>query len=165
MERILNFKHWQLFLLIIIPTSYISKSDVLIFIKLFGILISSIWVYSVVVYGNKKIIELNLPKINLKLFSINILLIPILCLFVFLYFYKGYGQSGVLKLIWNIVMFYWLFAILQTILIAAKTLITIELKRKATFSDYFWTYFFMINLFIGIWFIQPKINKLIAKSE
>lgn len=106
MERILNFKHWQLFLLIIIPTSYISKSDVLIFIKLFGILISSIWVYSVVVYGNKKIIELNLPKINLKLFSINILLIPILCLFVFLYFYKGYGQSGVLKLIWNIVMFY-----------------------------------------------------------
>jgi hypothetical protein len=101
----------------------------------------------------------------LKLFSINILLIPILCLFVFLYFYKGYGQSGVLKLIWNIVMFYWLFAILQTILIAAKTLITIELKRKATFSDYFWTYFFMINLFIGIWFIQPKINKLIAKSE
>ena len=135
MEQILKFKNWQLFLLIVIPGALRFKSDALIFIHLFVVLITTIWIYAIVIYGNKRIIELNLPRIDLKLFSVNIILTLLLSPLAFLYFYYGYGQNGILKVIINIVLFYWVFAILQTVLIAAKTLITIELKKRITTQE------------------------------
>lgn len=63
-----------------------------------------------------------------------------------------------------IVFFVHLFAIFcffHTIYFAAKTIRSAELQRNATFSDFAGD-FFLIWLFpIGIWFIQPRINKLI----
>jgi len=53
-----------------------------------------------------------------------------------------------------------MFCIFYQLYFVSKTIKTAELKRKVTFSDYLGE-FFMIWFFpIGIWVIQPKINRL-----
>ncbi|MNK27373.1 hypothetical protein D3C87_457280 [compost metagenome] len=57
------------------------------------------------------------------------------------------------------------FCLFHTIYFAAKTIASAELQRNATFSD-FAADFFLIWLFpIGIWFVQPRINKLVDKAN
>lgn len=54
-----------------------------------------------------------------------------------------------------------MFCIFYCLYFVAKTFKTVELQREVTFSD-FAGEFFMIWFFpIGIWIIQPKINKMI----
>jgi hypothetical protein len=48
---------------------------------------------------------------------------------------------------------------------AAKTLKTVELKREATFSDFVGEFFLIWFNFIGIWILQPKINKIIQSQD
>ncbi len=57
-----------------------------------------------------------------------------------------------------------MFGIFYAIYIAAKTLKTIELKRKVHFSDFVSEFFLIWFYFVGVWVIQPKINE-IAKEE
>ena len=47
-----------------------------------------------------------------------------------------------------------------TIIIAAKTLVSAELNKDATIAEYFPTTLLMIFYVIGIWFIQPRVQKL-----
>jgi hypothetical protein len=57
-----------------------------------------------------------------------------------------------------------MFCIFYSLYFTAKTFKTVELQREVTFSD-FAGEFFMIWLFpIGIWIIQPKINKMIENQ-
>ena len=54
-----------------------------------------------------------------------------------------------------------MFCIFYTLYFVSKTFKTVELQREVTFSD-FAGEFFMIWFFpVGIWIIQPKINKMI----
>jgi hypothetical protein len=64
-----------------------------------------------------------------------------------------------------IVALYLLFAMLQTVVFACKTIATIELKREVTFGDYFVNLLLMFFLIIGIWILQPKVTRLIADNE
>lgn len=54
-----------------------------------------------------------------------------------------------------------IFGIIHTIYFAAKTVKTVELQKGAKLGNYI-GYFFAIWLYpFGIWFIQPKINKIV----
>lgn len=53
-----------------------------------------------------------------------------------------------------------MFCILHTFYFAAKTLKTVELKRKVGFGDFIGEFFLLWFYFIGIWIIQPKVNRL-----
>ena len=54
-----------------------------------------------------------------------------------------------------------MFCIFYCLYFVAKTFKTVELQREVTFSD-FMAEFFLIWFFpIGVWIIQPKINKII----
>ncbi len=44
--------------------------------------------------------------------------------------------------------------------LTAKTMISAEIKREAEFSDYFTTIFLFVFFPIGLWFIQPRAQKL-----
>lgn len=56
-----------------------------------------------------------------------------------------------------------MFCILYTLYFVAKTFKTVELQREVKFSD-FGGEFFMIWFFpVGIWIVQPKINKMIEE--
>lgn len=53
-----------------------------------------------------------------------------------------------------------IFCIFHTLYFAAKTLKTVELKRKVGLGDFIGEFFLLWFYFIGIWIIQPKVNKL-----
>ncbi len=58
-----------------------------------------------------------------------------------------------------------MFCMFYTMYFVAKTIKTVQLQRAVTFSD-FAGEFFMIWFFpIGIWIIQPQINKIIEEVE
>ncbi len=56
-----------------------------------------------------------------------------------------------------------MFCIFHTIYFAAKTIKTVELKRKVGFGDFIGEFFLLWFYFIGIWVIQPKVNNLYKK--
>ena len=47
---------------------------------------------------------------------------------------------------------------------AAKTLKTIELNKEFKFKELSRVFFLILFLPIGIWFIQPRINKIYSKT-
>ena len=56
-----------------------------------------------------------------------------------------------------------MFCMFYQLYFASKTIKTAELKREVTLNDYIGE-FFMIWFFpIGIWFIQPRINKIVSE--
>lgn len=56
-----------------------------------------------------------------------------------------------------------MFCIFYSLYFAAKTLKTVELQREATFSDFAGEFFLIWFYPIGIWIVQPKINRMIEK--
>ena len=54
---------------------------------------------------------------------------------------------------------------LQFMFFPGKTLKTLELGKEATFGQYFSYFLLMIFWPIGIWFIQPKLNKIIKAAD
>jgi hypothetical protein len=55
-----------------------------------------------------------------------------------------------------------MFCIFYSLYFIAKTFKTVELQREVTFSDFVGEFFLIWFYPIGIWIIQPKINKMIA---
>ena len=84
MERILNFKHWHLFLLIVLTGAWTSPSTTKEIINSISIITALIWIYSIGFYGQAKITELGLPELNLKHFKFNIILIPVLIVLIYI---------------------------------------------------------------------------------
>lgn len=58
-----------------------------------------------------------------------------------------------------------MFCIFYCLYFVSKTIKTVELQREVSFSD-FAGEFFMIWLFpIGVWIVQPKINRMMENKE
>ncbi len=51
-------------------------------------------------------------------------------------------------------------ALLFVAIVAAKTLVSAEQNKEVEFGDYFTTFLMMAFAWIGLWFIQPRIQKL-----
>lgn len=58
-----------------------------------------------------------------------------------------------------------MFCIFYIFYFNAKALKSVEFGREARVGDYIGEFFLMWFLFIGIWFIQPRLNKLFAEGE
>ncbi len=52
------------------------------------------------------------------------------------------------------------FCMFYMLYFCSKTIKTVELQREVSFGDFIGEFFGLWFYFIGIWFIQPKINKL-----
>jgi nitrate reductase gamma subunit len=72
---------------------------------------------------------------------------------------------GVMDIIVSVVGLYFVSAFFQAIIFACKTIAKVEYRREVSFSDYFDYFFLMICFVIGIWILQPKVNRLIAPKE
>ena len=53
-----------------------------------------------------------------------------------------------------------MFGIFYTLYFTAKTLKTVELQKEVGFGDFIGEFFMLWFYFIGIWILQPKINKI-----
>ena len=59
--------------------------------------------------------------------------------------------------------FFSMFCILYCFYFTAKTIKTAELERKVGFGDFVGEFLLLWFYPIGIWFLQPRVNKLIEK--
>ncbi len=68
-------------------------------------------------------------------------------------------------LIMMLMHFFSIFCLIYIIYFIAKTLKSVELQREAHFSDYIGEFFLMWFFPVGIWFIQPRINKIVQAGK
>jgi len=188
MNIFLRLKHWQLFgLLIGIPfifqivgmTTVIVSQDPTKMFTVFPLLMLLFmgvffgWFYTMGVNLNKKLpdtVKMNLTKFKWFLF------IPTVYIVFFSIFMSGIIGSafdggepnpvflfGSFGIIFPLHLFS-MFCIFYCLYFCAKSLKAVELQRPVTFNDYAGE-FFLIWLFpIGIWFIQPRINKMFDET-
>lgn len=194
-KRFLKAKHWQLFALmygipivfqIIMMTAMFANinadgnpdlSMMFIIFPIIMILYTGLffgWFWSIA-NGLQQIIP-NELKLSLKKFRIFffIPLIYILSLMIFMVttaFGISSGDNAISGIAGNMFFLviplhlFSMFCMFYQLYFVSKTIKTAELKRKVTFSDYLGE-FFMIWFFpIGIWIIQPKINRLISAES
>ncbi len=192
-EKVLKAKHWQLFLLIfgipmifqfILMGSMISgissgnnsnpelmfnyfKIFPLIMILFMGVFFG--WFYSIGVGLDRKIPdELKLKVGRFKIF----LLIPVIYILFFsiiivtmmngMRITGGEPNPAIFGLIVPLHLFS-MFCIFYCLYFVSKTIKTAELQRKVEFGDFAGEFFLIWFYPIGIWFIQPKINRMIEE--
>lgn len=128
------------------------------------------WIYSVSIGLQTKVPTNVVMKV--KKFKI-IFYIPIVYYFVFMIgfsilfasFSKATSESNFVFLdqifpyLFPIHLFV-IFCMLYTLYFAAKTIKTVELQREVKFGEFVGEFFLIWFYFIGVWILQPKINKM-----
>jgi len=194
-DKFLKAKHWQLFLpifgipmllqLIFMGIIFIGiKSEdgpnlALLFnyIRIFpviSILFISVffgWFWSIGVGLDKKIpedLKLNLGRFKLFLI-IPFLYYILVLLFISIAFPSMITMIGIpTGTIMSIILpihFFAIFCMFHSLYFVAKTIKIAELKRKVTFSDFAGEFFLLWFFPIGVWIVQPKINKMIIEEN
>jgi hypothetical protein len=114
-------------------------------------------------------------KLSLKTYNLLMMLIVV---FYFMYFlfltmvfkeFRSFIDSPVtFLLIWFSMLILSLgamFCHFYFIFFVSKLLKSIETKKEALFSDYILDYILILFFPIGVWFIQPRINKLFESND
>ena len=190
MKRLLKAKHWQLFLLtfgipmlfqfvmlgtIIFqistnstpgPESFFTIVKVFPFLMLLFVGIMMGWFWAVAIELGKKIPE----NVSLKTSKFKVFFtFPLVYVFIFLTFFltiiEG-AASNTAPEFWIFAIifplhFFCMFCMFYCLYFVAKTFKTVELQRKVTFADFAGEFFLIWFYPIGIWIIQPKINRMI----
>ena len=122
------------------------------------------WFYALGIFLNKRLpnkVKMSLVKFKWFMCILSVYLF-LFGVFAF-YFWIKTNSSG----IFNIILPFHLlsmFFMLYCLNFVAKSLKAVELQRTVTFSDYIKEFFLICFLYpIGIWIIQPKINKIFDK--
>ncbi len=58
-----------------------------------------------------------------------------------------------------------MFCLFYCLYFVAKTFKTVELQREVSFSDFAGEFFLIWFYFVGVWIVQPKINKMIENAN
>jgi hypothetical protein len=101
-------------------------------------------------------------ELNINLFQINS--------FICIAFYAGVmiisnGKGMTFNGLAAILFLYVFYAFIHFLGFPAKTLKTIELRKKASLGEYIGDFFLIVFLPLGIWFLQPRINKIIEEKN
>ncbi len=187
MAIILRLKNWQLFFLLmfsfILPLSLLFANVgnfyfhvfVLILFVTLPLSVFVFWFHTVGNFLGKT--EDSKSAGSIKFFNYNNLFVFIYIVLIYLMtYYKNDGTfstnitivsteggenplfTGPMAIIASLIHFYIMFVILYNIYFIARNISLYEGKDKT------WTYFFLILFFpAGLWFLQPKINRLYIK--
>jgi len=175
MRILLRLKHWQLFLITWAPAialNIFSFSDPFLMLKLFPIMMIIFtigifgWVWAIATELHKKQppgITLNLATFKI-LFSTPIAYMLIIIAGMSYTFYlgpvEGIDNMGPIVAIVVFVHLFSMACIFLGLRFAAKTMKSVELGRMAKFGDYAGEFFMMWFSPIGVWILQPRLNKL-----
>lgn len=169
MSIFLKLKHWQLFILFIVPVviaangsslNYASRFLISVFVGglFFG------WLYSLGTALNNSIPpEL---RLNARSFKISFLLIIISHCSLSVarqLLEEGWWRENNLFIMLPVMLFM-VCCVLNIFYFVAKSLNMAELKREALYKDYADEFFLLWFYPIGVWRIQPRINE-IFKNE
>ena len=143
------------------------------YFSLIGILYAGIifgWFWSITTGLQHKIpqpIRLKLTRFKIFFF---IPLVYITCIMIFIQiavngFIKGTTDVGFIISMVGIIVpmhLFSIFCIIHTMYFVAKTIKTVELQREVTFTDFVGEFFLAWFFPIGVWILQPQINKMVA---
>ena len=191
-EKFLKAKHWQLFLLsfgipmlfqFVVIGSMVANfanrnntdaSFLFSYIKFFPIImllfISVLlgWFWSVAIGLQSKLPDGVIMKV--KKFKIFFFIPLIYILFIFGFLIQSILGSRIDPEIIVVVIpiiiplhLFSMFCLFYTLYFVAKTFKTVELQREVIFSDFVGEFFLFWVSPVGIWIVQPKINKMIEK--
>jgi hypothetical protein len=180
MTRLLTFKHWQIFLLLIglpmifqfIAMGYImTSSNPNVFIIAFPtMMILSVvlffgWFYTLGTKLHKKLPEtstMNLTRFKIFLFIpvIYMLSISVFMFGVFSFISTGEQPTPAILVVILLLHLFSMFCIFYCLHFIAKALKTVEWQKPVTFSDFAGEFFLIWFFPIGIWIIQPRLNRI-----
>jgi len=177
MKTIITLKHWQLFLIILLPVlvselialDLVLLRTLLSFISFFTLFF---WMYSIVHVLSEEVF--NGERQNRKYYLTAYLVFIFAGVAVYLlnkYFVLTNGRSinssdGVLFWFMLILGLCSLWCIFYIYYYTARTISLANIKLNpdegSITTNYFLAFWFYI---IGIWFVQPKVNELLSKNE
>ena len=185
-EKFLKAKHWQLFLMIIgipiimqivimgtvffhlisgtEPDPFFMHNYLFLFpflmILVLGVLFG--WLWSVAIGLQNKLpegIKMKVKKFKIFFFT------PLIYILFFLSFFiaLNIGFKSITTIMGIIIPLHLfsMFCIFYILYFVAKTFKTVELQREVSFSDFAGEFFMIWFYPIGIWIVQPKINKMV----
>lgn len=159
MSPILRLQHWHTFLLIVVfgllsNFSIENNPELTKILSFTGMLFFLLWQLIV----GHELYQYVPKRISLRytMFVINGF-VCIIVLAVLVFYYDGFVE---LEGIAALGIFYFIYAIIQFMSFPAKTLKSIELNKEAPLSDYFMDFMLFLFLPFGIWFLQPRFNKI-----
>ena len=164
MKIFLKLKHWQVFLIWIfgvIQLTILMKTDFwfvgfgIYFCLLFG------WIYSIGKILNENNADI-IKKLNIWSIIYLISTIPMGIRFHNM-LSQSYERLNILILIISGIV--GLVSIINVGIISAKSLKEKEKQEKLTFGNYALEFFLVLYMIIGVWILQPRLNKLINSAE
>ena len=153
-------KHWQIFLLLFFATfitnfTWVGYELLNTILNLAGVLLYMIWYFAIGLELSEQLPKkVELPK---TMFIINGFVLIISIVILIMFFGGSFESNGLLGFIW---VAYLMYAMFQFFFYPGKALKTIELNKEAEIGEYIGYFFLMIFWPIGIWWIQPKLNKV-----
>lgn len=131
------------------------------------------WFWSVAIGLQYKVPE----NVKMKIKKFKVLLFIPLAYMLFISVLMGVTMSGIMEdgvepsvgLIGSLAVIivpmhlFSMFCIFHSLYFVAKTFKTVELQREVNFSDFAGEFFMIWFYPIGIWIIQPKINKMVQE--
>ena len=162
MKVFLILKHWQLFLICYMTAIlFIATSDSSFWILTFLLYESIIagWIYSI-----GKIANNNNSKNKIENYHENLWFILFIISFIpFGYF--SHSKTPNNDLLDLAAVLFEVFTAFKLVNFSAKAIKQNELKKDLKFTDYLNEFFLIAFLPIGIWIIQPKMNKMMKKKK
>jgi len=164
-------KHWQLFLLIWIPSIWSSHFPFAILIRSIGALLFLGWLASVGIYGTDIINKKYFQRSN-RLFFLCILLAPLLTAIYISYCWPmaiapympaktppsttPFPYIPLIAFMINVAL---TFTVVYIFCYVAKTIAVIEKQRNVKLSEWIKYSVFIILFILGFWILQPKVNR------
>jgi len=165
---ILKLRAWELFLLMMIPvlaSFLISPETNPLILSLLNILFLIMiigWLYSIgIVFNNMLCEELRKTDILFKINTVySLTYIGTLFLNIASLQTKMFDESS-FTIVFSI---YFIFSWFHCFYFASKALVMYEKDRNIDLENHSKEFFLLIVFAIGIWFLQPRINKLVIIS-
>ncbi len=131
------------------------------------------WFWAIAIGLQKKVPQnVKMKVIKFKIFFFFVFIYILLFLTGFMFIMSGLFESNQIPnfdIIWNLfwiiipLHFFSMFCILYVLYFVAKTFKTVELQREVKFADFAGEFMMIWFYPLGIWIIQPKINKMVEE--
>lgn len=184
MNFFLKFRDWQLFLLtfglpvmlqiVFMVGMVLIRELQILFLGLPLIMLAYVstffgWVYSLGMNLQKKLPDtVKMNSTAFKILMVVVMFYMMLIGFLMVRLFKGFSSAiqpdpvtmaGLMAIIFPLHLFV-LFCIFYTFWFVAKSLKSVELQRPAGFGDFAGEFFLIWFYPVGLWFIQPRINRI-----
>lgn len=161
MKIFLTLKHWQLFLIWIssaVVCSILDETPVFIFALIIYLSLLTTWVFSI----GKIINEKPTNKIKVENYQEKTwFLCYLLAIVIFFVLWKIEKLSGVSTLI---LFCLGAFSGFKLVNFSSKVLKQFEEKKELGFRNYFIEFFLIMYMVIGIWVLQPRLNRIMNEN-